>query len=241
MSDLAPDEVHLWFSAPEQCRHQVETYWSWLDERERQRSSRFRFDRDRHSYLVAHGLLRSCLSRYGGLPPGQWSFSTNAYGRPEIAAQRPPLRFNLSRARGLVACAVTRSADIGVDVEAVGRAADLAAIARTSFTPKEQADLAQAEGPRQRFFQLWTLKEAYVKAIGLGLSLPLQSLEFRVGADEPATIEFSALAEPKPAEGWQFFLLKPTAEHCLAIAVRSGLSMQVQAGRAVPGESFQMI
>ncbi|ASC69573.1 4'-phosphopantetheinyl transferase HetI [Halomicronema hongdechloris C2206] len=148
---------------------------SWLDAQERWRYERCRFPQHRHEYLVAHALLRSCLSRYGEQPPQDWRFSTNAYGRPEIQVEQgaPPRRFNLSHTEGLVACAITRAAEVGIDVEHGGqpvRAGDLAAIAVANFAPVELAELARLTGIawRHRFFDVWTLKEAYIKAQGLG-------------------------------------------------------------------------
>ncbi|MGF1535130.1 MAG: 4'-phosphopantetheinyl transferase family protein [Elainellaceae cyanobacterium] len=243
MDTLGSNEVHVWFSVPQQCHDHTETYLSWLDASERQRYARFRLDRDRHNYLVAHGLSRSCLSRYGERDPEAWRFSANAHGKLEIAAeQEMPLRFNLSRSMGLVACAVTRSADVGVDVEHVNRQADLTGIAQMSFTPTELADRAQLTGPAQKahFFRLWTLKEAYLKALGLGLSRSLQSIEFRL-AEGSGEIAFRSLREPERSSNWRFGLFSPTAEHCLAIAVQHDLSLQIQVGRAIPGVRFQPV
>ncbi|MBD1915175.1 MULTISPECIES: 4'-phosphopantetheinyl transferase superfamily protein [Cyanophyceae] len=217
------------------------TYETWLDDRERSRYERFRFNQHRQEYLVAHALLRSCLSRYGDRQPWEWAFSTNDYGRPELSEGNGslPLRFNLSHTTSLVACAVTRFADVGVDVEYTARKGDLAAIAKTSFAPEELAELNRLTGMawRDRFFDLWTLKEAYIKARGLGLSLPLQQCVFQFEPKTATPIQCCA----DSAEDWVFELLSPTPQHRLAVAVHCSTPLQIQVGQAIPGEVFQLV
>lgn len=242
---LPADTVHLWLAEPQTCRQPelVEQYLSWLDEQERSRYERFRFPHHRHEYLVAHALLRSTLSRYGDRPPEAWSFVRNAYGRPEVAAENgpPPLRFNLSHTEGLVACVVTRSAAIGVDVEGTERAGDLKAIAAMTFAPAELTDLNALTGAdwKRHFFALWTLKEAYIKAQGKGLSIPLQQFEFRFRLDAITDIQFASRIDSENTQDWRFALLKPTQQHCLAVAVRLSGSLHLQTGCAMPGVTFR--
>jgi len=235
-------------AATEQCQHPslIETYVLWLDAQERSRYERYRFPRHRHEYLVAHALLRSCLSRYAEQPPQDWRFSINAYGQPEIQVEQgePPLRFNLSHTEGLVTCAITRAADVGIDVEYGGqpvRAEDLAAIAAAHFAPVELAELARLTGIawRHRFFDIWTLKEAYIKAQGKGLSLPLQQFALRLQPGGPVPIQLDADSAPDPCQDWGFALLRPTQSHHLAVAVRCPMPRHLQIGQAVPGLAFQ--
>lgn len=241
------NEVHLWMASPEQCQHPhlIETYVSWLDEQERQRYERFYFPRHRHEYLVAHALLRSCLSRYADVHPREWQFSTNAYGRPEIHVEQgvTPLRFNLSHTDGLVACAVTRSADVGVDVEKTMRQGDLEKIATINFAPQELEELGHLGGMawRDHFFDLWTLKEAYIKARGLGLSLPLQQFAFRLKSNGAKPFEFYSDSATHPPEDWTFGLLSPTPQHRLAFSVRHPEPLQIRLRWAIPGIEFQPI
>lgn len=191
-----------------------------LSDDERARHSRFRYDRDRRLFLVAHALLHTTLSEFGSLQPEAWRFRTNEHGKPFLdpAEGDPPLRFNLTHATGLAACAVCRGASVGIDVESIERKTG-PGLADRFFAPAEQAQLVGLEGKalRRAFFDIWTLKESYVKARGIGVSLPLRSFAFTLPADDRAPIGFSPPPDD-PDDGWRFFRFRPTTEHTLAVA-----------------------
>lgn len=185
----------------------VARYQRLLDPEERQRQSRFRFERDRHSFLIGHALVRAALSAYTDVHPADWRFERNQFGRPEpVIRGARPLRFNLSGTTGLVACVITRRTDAGIDVEDTTRIDDLMPIARHAFAPGEVAELDALPGhaQRRRFFELWTMKEAWLKAMGTGLSAGLNRLPDR--------------------HEWQVHLSRPCAltSHLLAVALRRG-------------------
>jgi 4'-phosphopantetheinyl transferase len=246
MEEINVNEVHLWIAGTEVCHTAdlVETYRSWLDEQERAHYQSLKFPKHQYEYLVAHALLRSCLSHYGGRYPWEWSFVKNAYGRPEIQTKEgpPPLRFNLSHTDGMVACAVTRLADVGVDVERVTQE-DLVEVANASFTSKELAHLAQWKGIawQKRFFELWTLKEAYVKARGLGLSLPLQQFSFLFKSNESGRTSFIFESNENLSTGWMFWLLSPTLNHQLAVAACCGSSVTIRIRQTIPDVQFEPV
>jgi 4'-phosphopantetheinyl transferase len=222
------EEVHVWLTRPEDVgdSEHVAACRAMLSDDERQRLARLRRERDRQAFLVAHALVRSALSRYADVPPEAWTFAANHWGRPEIAGPGalPALHFSLSHTSGLTACAVALGCDCGVDVESFDRGGDPLRIARRVLSPKELADLeAQAaEAQRERFLAYWTLKEAYVKARGLGLTHPLREFSFTLTGDR-VRIEFAAPADDV-ASSWQFASLRPTPRHVLAVAVRRGES-----------------
>jgi len=242
----ATDEVYVWLAVPEQCCQPelIETYLSWLDEQERSRYERFRFPKHRHQYLVAHALLRSSLSKYGNYPPDDWRFSKNAYGRPEIqpGCGQPSLRFNLSHTEGLVACAITRSAAVGIDVECITRSSDLQAIAEVSFAPEELTVLSQLPNHAwgQHFFRLWTLKEAYVKAQGKGLSMPLQQITFQFSQQATESIHFATSTATKPFQNWQFAWCNPTSKHSLTLAFCLDQPLPLETRWAIPRVDCQL-
>lgn len=196
---------------------------SLLSPDERERMARFAFARDRRRFLMARVLVRTMLSRYGGVAPADWRFAANVHGRPEIAerpAGVPDLRFNLSHTDGLVACAVTIGREVGIDVEHTGRRLTHDVPGRF-FAPREVEALCAlpAAERAETFFDYWTLKEAYIKARGLGLTLPLADFAFHLAPPAPPTISFSPALDDDPAT-WQFAQARPSPVHRLAVAVR---------------------
>ncbi|MBK7582987.1 MAG: 4'-phosphopantetheinyl transferase superfamily protein [Myxococcales bacterium] len=172
---------------------------------------------DQRTFLAAHALLRQTLSAHADTAPEAWTFDANAYGRPEVSDRS--LRFSLSHAPGLVGCLVSATADCGFDIEDTTRVDDLLEVARSVFAADECRLLESMPGAerRRRFFEIWTLKEAYVKARGMGLSLPLREFSFSF---EPQ-IRFSSRETPaEPREHWHFELSYPTERHVAAVAIR---------------------
>ena len=234
MSALGDEEVHVWWlGGPEDASaERIERCTALLSPDEHARMGRFHFAADRLRYLFAHALVRTTLTRYAPeTPPERWRFRTNEYGRPEIMPEQggPPLRFNLSHTAGMVACAVARGRDVGVDVEHVmpPRGDVGLEIAAQFFAPAELAALAAQprEARRERFFALWTLKEAYIKARGMGLALPLDQFAFDLdraappGAAAPIHLAFTPEMNDDEAR-WHFTRFHPTPQHALALAVR---------------------
>jgi len=217
---LDPAHVHVFYQATDAVDEAAAL--AVLSDNERLRHSQFVFDRDRRDYAAAHALLRWSLSRYAPVAPEAWQFRNGPNGKPLIAGDYGglPLAFNLSHTHGLVACAIAAHADVGVDVDSVTRAVD-ESVSRRFFAATEQAEIGRASTPRERaerFFELWTLKEAYIKAIGLGLSHPLSTIVFEVRVDHSVT--FTAPADVDPAR-WRFIVFAPREDHRLAVAARA--------------------
>lgn len=243
---LADRAVHVWLVAPEQITDPalLDHYEGLMNAEERARRARFKFARNRHEYLVSRALVRTTLSRYLASPPTAWEFATNPYGRPEISAPIGPrtLRFNLSHTRGLAAVAVCWEHDMGVDVETTERRNATTAIARRFFSRSEVADLEQLPPDEQRrtFFHYWTLKEAYIKARGMGLAIPLEHFSFKLSAHEPVRISFAAALNDDPS-AWQFEQFSPTPQHRLAIALRRpGGDYPIEIRWCVPGATERL-
>jgi 4'-phosphopantetheinyl transferase len=220
-------EVHVWLADPDEPLDagQLQRLEMLLDAGERNRHRRFRFERDRRLFLVAHALLRTTLSRYQDLPPAAWTFRVGAHGRPEVANPEagPTLRFSISHVHGLAACAVTFDCAVGIDVERRRPIDDLPSLALRTLTAAENRTLEalpQAERA-PHFLVSWTLKEAYSKARGLGLSLPLGSFGFILEGDGAGRIRLVPPPDDRD-DDWQFQVCRPTAEHHLALAIRRG-------------------
>jgi 4'-phosphopantetheinyl transferase len=173
-------------------------------------------------------LLRLALSQAApNVAPSDWSFSAGRYGRPFVAApaSSTPLHFSLSHADGCVACVVSRHEAVGVDVETVSRRVAPLSTALRFFAPEEVETLRGLPEPAaiERFFDYWTLKEAYLKARGFGLNLPLDAFAMQVSR-EAIEISFKPDIADDP-RGWRFQLCSPSPSHRLAIAdgSRAGL------------------
>ncbi len=236
---LPPDEVHVWIVEPERIEDPrlLEAYLGLLSPEEREKQRRFHFERHRRQYLVSHALVRLALSRYAPVRPEAWSFATNPYGCPRVEGEGQGLRFNLSHTDGMAMVAVANHVDVGVDVEDTMRSGETVGIADRFFAPSEVAALRALEVARQRerFFEYWTLKEAYIKARGMGLSIPLEQFAFELQPGQPPRISFDPRLVDEP-EGWKFVQLRPSARHQAALAVRRprSLALKVRCQRTVP-------
>jgi 4'-phosphopantetheinyl transferase len=184
-----PGAVHVWSLRLDQApdaRARLESYLS-LDERGRAR--RFMRATDRNRYACAHGLLRLVLSAYAGDRPEDVALERGPGGKPRLVGLPGP-RFNLSHADGLGLVAVSADREVGVDIEKVRDVGDVTELARTCFSPAERAALAAVPAPLRlrAFFAGWTRKEAFLKAVGAGLSLPLDSFDVALAPGAPARL-----------------------------------------------------
>jgi 4'-phosphopantetheinyl transferase len=156
----------------------LDNHLSVLDEEEKYRANQFHFERDRTRFILARGSLRSLLARYTGSDPALIRFKQNRYGKPFLQHPHSPVQFNITHSAGCIVHAIAYGTELGVDVEFVRNSAGLASVA-SYFAPGEQAWLRTANPQERdvRFFTLWVCKEAYIKALGRGLSKSLESFE----------------------------------------------------------------
>lgn len=218
--------LDLWLTACSDCNGDLlEHYRSLLSDEELRRESRFVFARDRRRYLVTRALVRTVLSRYGPTPPAAWRFTTNPYGRPDVDNNGDPeraLSFNLAHTSEMVLLGVTHGGPIGVDIEDVRHERAPLDVANHFFAANEVASLnalPPAARP-ERFFAYWTLKESYIKARGMGLSIPLDSFAFDL-ADADMRIGFSRRGPSidDDARDWRFWQIIPAPGHLAAVCV----------------------
>ena len=218
-------ETFFWTAVPpdEDAAPALEASESMLSEEERARAHRFHFFADRSAYITAHALLRRALSEiYEEISPGAWNFENTPIGKPflPLEAGFPRLHFSLTHSRRLVACLVSRDGVCGIDVEQIGRVSDPLFLSRSRFSEVETGDLAALSGRRRDayFTELWCLKEAYLKAKGVGLTVPLSDVYFRFEPGEATPSTFCPLAGDAAAD-WCFRLMRPNDTHVLAAAV----------------------
>ncbi len=234
---IKQNEIHLWQVNPDNITQPelLNKYKELLSDDETIKQQRYKFSHDRHDALITRAFVRDLLSYYADIAPSDWRFDKGEKDKPEIVNPPQPLRFNISHTKGLIICAITLENDIGCDVENTTRSNDVLAIANryfSSFETKELFSLPKKE-QRHRFFDYWTLKEAYIKAWGLGLAIPLKDFSFNitdtlVEKNTPFIIKNAIRLSFEPhrvdnADRWRNWLFYPNGngQHRIAIALRA--------------------
>ena len=191
-SRLTPGEVHLWQIHLLGSEDEVRKGRNVLSEDEIQRADRFHFEMHRNSFIIAHAALRKILSSYLRVRPQEVAFSYGPQGKPDLTGplERAGIRFNLSHSGDYALLAVAQRYCLGVDIELINHEFGTEEIATRFFSPGEIETLhaVPAGGKAQAFFSCWTRKEAYIKAVGGGLSIPLDSFDVAFGPDSPPAL-----------------------------------------------------
>jgi 4'-phosphopantetheinyl transferase len=218
---IPTEELHVWRIDLRAWAARREELAALLDADERSRAARFKFDRLTLGFTIARGRQRSILGRYLGLDPAALRFRLGAHGKPELdlVEGAPPLRFNLSHSGDFVLLAVTRERRVGVDIEAMTRAiGEMEDIAERFFAPAEVAAwrALPSTDRRHAFFLCWTRKEAFLKALGDGLSRPLDSFEVELRPGASARL-LSLDGDPAAAAAWRLVDLDPGSDYAGAV------------------------
>lgn len=193
-----PDAGHVRIvvATLDELADRTERYHAMLDDGELERLARFKFDADRQRFLLGHGLLREVIGQVLNMDPRSIGFQRGRYGKPFLPGT--PLRFNLSDTKDAVAIAITVEEELGVDIETMTRRVDHRSVSQHYFTEEEQAGIAAAADDKRRFLELWTRKEAVLKASGVGIMDDLRSLRVDQPTNELAIrhLEFIAMSGP---------------------------------------------
>lgn len=216
------NNVHIWLASLNETDQVFEVLSQSLSKDEWERADRFVFKRDRRHFVVARGILRDILARYVDCQPGEVQFHYQPDGKPGLGfpGGSPRLEFNLSHSSGLLVLAVTQGRQVGVDVERVRPLPDLDQIASYSFSNHEQNVLARLtpEEKLNGFFRCWTRKEAYLKARGTGLLIPLDSFDMSLAPDNPIRMLSNRL-DPDEVLRWSFYTFIPIDGFVGALAI----------------------
>jgi 4'-phosphopantetheinyl transferase len=224
---LVKDEIHLYFAYPERISESavLDRYKGLLTAAEQNQMSRYYSATHRHQYLITRALIRSSLSEYFSVAEDQWRFAANTYGKPTICFPdpAPAIRFNISHTNGLIMCGVSLDFDIGVDVEDSCRASQAGFEELSQYFSAVEIHALEKlpkKEQRQRFFDYWTLKEAYIKARGMGLAIPLRQFSFLF--DSGGLQRFETDKElGDDATDWQFWQTTLLDRYQVAIAANS--------------------
>ena len=235
--------LHLWFAYPGDLQNAeiAQTCSALLTDEERVRWQRYKFEQHRREYLATRALLRTTLSNYRSTTPAAWRFNQNEFGKPFIEPACG-LRFNLSNSHELVACLISDAVEVGVDVESFGRSTAILEVAGRVFSPSEKAQLNELDeaARHERVLTLWTLKEAYIKARGMGLSLPLDKISFLFDALKGIRLKIDAEVDHDPNR-WRFCSLD-FADHRVSAVVemRSTPKMKMLETRDLLAKPFDL-
>ena len=216
--------VHVWTARIDACPYPLADLIGVLDAEERRRAWAFKADADRVRHVVGHAFLRAVLGRHLGQPPSVIAFRHGDHGKPALHGREhgSHVRFNLAHSADLVVCAVARTREVGIDVEWTRRAIEVDQVARRFFAREEIEALGALRGEcRQRaFYACWTRKEAYVKARGAGLSMPLDSFHVSIDPDE-RDCSLTIHGDPEGTAQWSLTSIPVGPHYAGALAVET--------------------
>lgn len=216
---LSPGEIHVWSVRLDPPAERVEALGRSLSPDEWERANRFRFDKHRRQYVVGRGVLRSLLATYQGTRPELVRFTYGPRGKPFLASQED-LFFNLSNSDEMALVGFVLGREIGVDIEYLKPMPDCEQISERFFSESEREVLRRmpAEVKEETFFNCWTRKEAYLKAVGEGLAAPLDSFDVTLAPGEPPRM-LTLKGDAASASRWLFEHLRPAPDYIGAIAL----------------------
>jgi len=227
---LAENEIHVWTLNPKLIIEN-ETLRALLSSAEREKVDRYRLASSQHTALITRAFIRLLLSQYAPSPPQTWQFTVGKMGKPEIEHNRLGLRFNLSHNDELIVCAICLNNDIGCDIENLSRKISVNAIAKRFFSEQEAQRI---KADPTRFFEYWTLKEAFVKATGLGISQGLETFSFQINDSKRKKINdnieltFNKGCKQASPQNWYQALLFPDDKHCIGLSYHNQKQVDVK-------------
>ena len=216
---LPPEHVHIWHWEPVATSQESDGLWRILADDEQERAQRFHFPKHRSEFVIHRARMRILLAAYLKKSPEQLVFDYSPHGKPSLDGARA-FSFNLSHTEGRAALALVRAREIGIDVEQIRPQADARKIAERFFSVRERESLRafSSEALDHAFFRCWTRKEAYIKAKGEGLSIPLHQFDVSLTEGEPAVL-LGTRPDPEEARRWDLYDLPLGEGYAAALAV----------------------
>jgi len=218
---LSKGEIHIWSANLLQPDDIVDQLHGELSEDEKERAREYKYDRDRRRFIVSRGMLRRLLGRYLQEEPSRLVFTYGIHGKPDLRMKflGQDVLFNLAHSEDLALYAFTTELSIGLDLEYVKEIPDADEVASRFFSDRENAILEVQVGRRrlEAFYRCWTLKEAYVKAMGAGMAFPLRRVEVSFTSGGARLLEVNG--DRHEAARWSMFTLEPAEGYVAAVAV----------------------
>jgi 4'-phosphopantetheinyl transferase len=224
---LKPGEVHVWLFDLDDLGQGLPVWEQLLSEDEIWRSKRYHFEQDRQRFVARRGLLRQLLGHYCGTAPEEITYRTNQFGKLSMSSQ--PVHFNLSASQNRVAFAFTLGKEVGVDIEQVRLLPELDRMAEHWFSPAERVSLFALSPEMQldAFYHVWTQKEAFIKAHGEGLSLPLQDFSVSVDPDLPGRL-LSIRDDAEEVSVWKMDTGAPVSGWRIAVCFQTESEQEIR-------------
>jgi 4'-phosphopantetheinyl transferase len=221
-SEIGANDAHVWKASLDQPADMIAKLAPLLSRDEYQRAERFRHSADRRRFIAGRGILRKVISAYLAFPPDEVRFTYNEYGKPFISTDqnRGGLSFNLSHSNGMALYAVARGRRIGIDIEYMREDFATLEVAERFFSKDEFEALKSAARDQRTkaFFNCWSRKESYIKALGMGISYPLDSFTVSLGA-APALLKVDA--DVAEAARWNMYELDVGERYSAALIVEN--------------------
>jgi len=217
---LNPHEIHVWRVALDVSADRIQPLRSILSADERARADRFHFPQHRDRFTVCRGVLRTILSRYLNLPPDRLQFQYGPHGKPSLPpAIDSAIQFNLTHSHDLALVAIALQHPVGIDLEQIRVMPDVKQLAQRFFTAREHQVLCALPHPDQQavFFRYWTCKEAYLKAIGSGLTHELNQIEIDLSG---TSARLYPLDRSETTALWSLWELYPNPDYAAALAAK---------------------
>lgn len=195
---LCPTHVDLWLFSIDPDDYDENNFLPILSSEEQEKAKKFHFPIDQKKYMISHGMMRQLISSYISCHPGEIRYHVNAFGKPELITPSNTIHFNLSHSEKLGALAISTS-PIGTDIEHIKSLEDYVALTRHFLSAQESKYFERLSNAEQHlaFYRAWTRKEAYIKAIGMGLSYPVEQVTISLD-EQPQILE--DIANPANAE-----------------------------------------
>lgn len=217
---MVAGEVHIWHIPLGGPAGLIHTSRNLLSADEVQRADRFHFEKDRHAFIIARAAMRQILGHYGNVAPKNLIFSYGPRGKPELSPEVNLIKFNLSHSQEFALLAVAQGLCLGIDIEFVNQTIAVEEIAERFFSPNEVRALSAFAGRQkvEAFYSCWTRKEAYIKALGEGLSVPLDSFDVAFDASAPAAL-LRVRTSPGEVSRWSMYdiVMPPTYKAAVVV------------------------
>ena len=219
--------IDIWLCQSDALQDRRDYFSSLLSSEEKARAERFKFDIHRNRFIISHGFMRAVLAKYLKIEPYDIQYQQGDKGKPCLENETHTLKFNLSHTQDVAILAVTKDAEVGVDIEYIDRKTDWQGICQRFFTePEQQALFALDQAQQERsFFELWTRKEAYMKLLGTGLSLSPTKFTLTVPPQRPALVKHHSTKYQscQQTEFVSITLPDTLARYCATLAVASSI------------------